>query len=226
MGRITREIRADGTATAYTYETTTSRVKTITDPKAQVTTYTYNVDDPVAQIVYTNVEHSTPSVSFTYDANYHRLTSMTDGTGTTTYSYEAVGGLGGTQIASVDGPLGNDTITFYYDELGRVSGRNINGVAASQEYDALGRVTSHTSVLGAFATSYVGMTGEPASITYPNGQTTTYAYELNAGDRHLKEIHNTLSGGATLSKFTYTTDVVRRMSTWRQQAGANAANLY
>ena len=31
-------------------------------------------------------------------------------------------------MASVDGPLANDTITYDYDVLGRVAGRAINGV--------------------------------------------------------------------------------------------------
>ena len=47
---------------------------------------------------------------------------MTDGTGTTLYSYNPITGtptLGANQLASVDGPLPNDTITYAYDELGR-----------------------------------------------------------------------------------------------------------
>ncbi len=31
------------------------------------------------------------------------------------------------RLQSIDGPLGNDTITFSYDELGRVSSQAING---------------------------------------------------------------------------------------------------
>lgn len=52
--------------------------------------------------------------------------------------------LGAGQVASVDGPLTDDTITYTYDELGRVTSRAINGVAASQTYDALGRTTAET----------------------------------------------------------------------------------
>jgi hypothetical protein len=47
-----------------------------------------------------------------------------------------------TRLASVDGPLTNDTLTYAYDELGRVVSRAINAVAVTQAYDALGRVTN------------------------------------------------------------------------------------
>ena len=47
---MTREVRADGvTATVYTYEALIGRLKTVTDPKQQVTTYTYDLDDAVQQ---------------------------------------------------------------------------------------------------------------------------------------------------------------------------------
>src|SRR5438093_9686644 len=67
QGRVTRELRADGTtATTYTYETTTSRLKTVTDPKGQVTAYAYTLDDAIQQVAYSNSQIATPSVSYTY----------------------------------------------------------------------------------------------------------------------------------------------------------------
>ena len=157
-GRVIREIRADGlTTTAYTYEATTGRLKTVTDPKGQVTTYTYNLDDTVASTVYTNAQIATPSVSLAFlsargapppragaprlrssrrpqalDPAYNRVATMVDGTGTTAYTYHPADVVGAGQVASVDGPLPNDTITYAYDELGRVVTRAINGVAATQ----------------------------------------------------------------------------------------------
>ncbi len=84
QGRVTREVRADGvTATVYTYEPLRGRLKTVTDPKQQVTTYTYALDDAVLSTVYTNAAIATPGVSYTYDAAYARVATMTDGTGVT-----------------------------------------------------------------------------------------------------------------------------------------------
>ena len=57
-------------------------------------------------MAYANSAIPTPGVSYTYDPNYSRLVTMTDGTGTTLYSYNPVTGtptLGANKLASVDG---------------------------------------------------------------------------------------------------------------------------
>ncbi len=221
-GRVTREVRADGvTATTYTYDGT-GRLITMTDPKGQVTTYAYNLDDSVQQLAFTNAAIPTAAVSYTYDTNYPRVATMGDGTGTTTYAYQAPGALGAGQVASVDGPLTDDTITYTYDELGRVTSRAINGVAASQAYDPLGRVTTETNVLGTFTYGYDGVTSRLATVSYPNGQTSAYRYFDNLGDRRLQTIHHQYPDGSTLSRFDYTYDAVGNIRTWRQQADATA----
>lgn len=228
-GRVTRELRADGlTATVYTYQPLSGRLATVTDPKQQVTTYTYALDDAILQAVFTNAQVATPSVGYTYDPVYPRVASTVDGTGTTTYTYHSAGSLGAGQVASVDGPLPNDIITYTYDELGRVASRVINGPAntTTQVYDALGRVTTETNVLGTFTYGYVGATGRLEQVTYPNGQTSSYAYYDNLGDGRLQTIHHKRPGGATLSKFDYTYDVVGNILTWRQQADSDAPTLW
>jgi YD repeat-containing protein len=153
QGRVTREIRANGSDTDYVYEAKTSRLQSTTDAKNQTTNYMYFKDDQLQQLSYANAVIATPSLSFTYDAVYGRVATMVDGIGTTTYGYHAVTtppAPGATQLASVDGPLGNDTITYAYDELGRVTTRAINGAAntVTWGFDALGRVTSEANVLG------------------------------------------------------------------------------
>jgi YD repeat-containing protein len=113
----------------YTYEPRSGRLATVTDPKGQVTTYTYGLDEAVSTITFSQAAVPTPGVSYAYDPVYARVTTMTDGTGTTAYTYHPARGLGAGQIASVDGPLANDTITYTYDALGRVATRAVNGVA-------------------------------------------------------------------------------------------------
>src|SRR5262249_53449063 len=113
---------ADGSQVRYIYETASSRVRQVIDEKDQVSQFTYNLDDTLKSVAHLNATIPTPGVSYTYDPNYARRLYMTDGTGTTTYSYNpvaAIPGLGANQLASVDGPLPNDTITYGYDELGR-----------------------------------------------------------------------------------------------------------
>lgn len=219
QGRTTAKVYADGSKIRYLYETNTSRLKQVIDEKGQVTTYHYNADDSIAQITYSNAPIATPSVAYTYDTNYSRTVSMTDGTGTTTYSYHAVPQLGANQVSAVDGPLPNDTVTYFYDQLGRMTNRAINGVATVAAFDALGRVTSSTNALGSFSYSYDGPTTRLLSATYPNGQTSTFGYYGNAGDRRLQSITNA-AGGTLLSRFAYAYNAVGNITNWTQQLGA------
>jgi len=135
----------DNTTINYLYEGqtaantvgATSRLKSSTDAKNQRTNYTYLADDNIAQITYTDsngqpLNPPTPSVSYAYDPNYNRVASMIDGSGTTAYGYNPVTVpplLGANRLASIDGPVASDTVTFSYDELGRVSNRSINDAA-------------------------------------------------------------------------------------------------
>ena len=227
QGRVLVETRADGSVTQYAYENTTPRLQRITDPKSQVETYTYARDNALLQTVYTGGAVPTPTVSFTYDSIYARPISMVDGTGTTAYGYHtiATGQLGAGQLASIDGPLTDDTITYEYDELGRVTSRAINGVGETSTFDALGRIGGQTNALGAFAYTYVGSTSRLTGVTYPNGQTTSYSYYAHAEDDRLKTIHNRYPSAATLSKFDYAYDATGNIVSWQQQADSNAPTI-
>ena len=225
-GRVTREVRADGTTdTLYTYDNA-GRVKTVTDPLDQVTTYTYNVDDSLASTGFTNETIATPDISHTYDAYYPRVLTMVDGTGTTTYVYVAPGTNGAGQLASVDGPFSSDTINYTYDELGRVLTRMLNSTGTEITYDALGRVSQLQFPIGTFDYTYVGQTARRASVTYPNDQTTTYSYFDDEHDFRLQTIHHKNPSAATLSKFDYTYDVVGNILTWRQERAGSAVKIY
>ena len=87
QGRVKCKEYADGSKVTYRYENTISRLSQRIDEKLQVTQYDYNRDDTVSRIAYNNATVATPPVAFAYDANYSRLRSMTDGTGTTRYDY-------------------------------------------------------------------------------------------------------------------------------------------
>jgi RHS repeat-associated protein len=224
QGRVTREVRADTTTdTLYTYDLA-GRLKTITDPKDQVTTHSYNLDDSLSGTAYTDEEIETPNVSYTYDSYYSRVTTMVDGIGTTSYTYVAPGTNGAGQVATIDGPLSNDTIAYAYDELGRVIQRTINGSANQVDwtFDALGRVTSEENLLGEFNYTYDGVTNRLATVTYPNDQTSTYSYLDEESDHRLQTIHHQYPDTSTLSKFDYTYDAAGNILTWRQQADSTA----
>jgi RHS repeat-associated protein len=226
QGRVTREIRADGTTdTLYTYDLT-GRLKTITDPMDQVTTFSYNNDDSLASTGFTNETIATPDISHTYETYYPRPATMVDGNGTTTYTYKAAGTNGAANLASVDGPFSSDTISYTYDELGRVLTRMLNGTGTEITYDALGRLSQLEFPVGAFDYTYAGHTGRVSTVTYPNNQTSTYSYLDDEYDFRLQTIHHKNPSAATLSKFDYTYEAVGNIMTWRQERAGSAAKIY
>lgn len=226
QGRETKEIRANGTEWISTYENTTSRLKQLTDPKGQSANYSYFVDGELKQVTHSNAVYTTPSVNLTFDPAYPRLTSIVDGTGTSTFTYHAMGGLGAGQVASVDGPGASDTVTYSYDEMGRPTGRTIDSMTTTYGFDVLHRLATVTHPPGTFALGYAGTTHRRSGLTYPSGATTTYAYTTAGGDHHLEEIHHKFPGGATLAKFNHTHDDQDNLKTWQQQDESNAARIY
>ena len=220
QGRPTAKIYPDNTQTGYNYESTTSRLKSVTDAKSQITSYAYFSDNNLKQVTYSNAVIATPGVAFTYDASYNRLLTMTDGIGATTNAYYAIStppALGAGRLASADGPLANDTINYYYDNLGRITNRAINGIAQTAAFDALGRVTVLTNALGRFTNVYVGVTARISTNFYPNGQKTILSYYGATNDFRIQQIQNRSSTNQ-LSAFSYTYDADGQIATWTQQA--------
>lgn len=218
----------------YAYENTTSRLKRVTDAMGQMTNHAYFVDNQIKQTSYANAVHATPTVSFTYDSVFDRLATMSDGTGTTTYgygpyaaysSYSAFPGSPATgagrlaaEVKAGGAGFASYTTGFNYDELGRQTGRSIDGAAnqSSVAYDALGRVSSVTNPLGTFGYDYVTPTSSQVSSTYLGNRTglrTAYSYLPNSGDRRLQTINNLTPAGATISKFEYAYNAVGNITT-------------
>ncbi len=164
----------------------TGRLLTMTDPKAQITTYTYFADGAFASTVYSptadcNAEQS-PSCTTPITGG---SAMMIDGTGLTSEHVQLSGQptrLPG-QVANVDGPLTDDTITYAYDETRPRDdardqrGRCDLGIRRNRP-DRLPRRISW----GTFTYTHEGTTTtRAATITYPNAQTTGYTYFGNGG---------------------------------------------
>ena len=227
-GRVTAKIYPDTTQFTYAYETNSSRLRSVTDAKNQTTIYDYFVDNNLKQVAYSNAVIGTPSASFTYDTNFNRVLTMTDGSGVTTYSYNPIASppsLGAGRLSSIDGPFANDTVTYFYDELGRVTNRAINSVAQKLTFDSLGRVVNLTNALGTFSNTFFGASGRISTNFYPNGQKTLFTYFGTTNDLRLQTIWNQKSGGTTLSKFDYTYDADGQIATWTSQADTNTPTV-
>ncbi len=227
QGRLVAKTFDDGKTISYNYENTTSRLKDITDAKGQKTSYSYYIDDDLKQTSYANAVIATPAVTYTYDSSYNRITSMTDGTGKTKYTYYPVNGkVGAGHLLTIDGPFGNDVIKYFYDSLGRTVKTTIDGVASSMVYDTLGRIVSATNSLGSFAYTYDNFSSRMLSVSLPNGQHTNFSYyDVNADER-LQSITNKTPANTTLSKFSYEYNTKSQITKWTQQAGTTTPTVY
>jgi RHS repeat-associated protein len=229
QGRLTSKQYSDGSTISYFYESKAGRLSQLLDEKQQITEYNYNVDDSLRSVSYGNTAKPTTGVSFTYDPDYQRIITMTDGVGTTLYSYNPITGNpapGAGELASEDGPLPNDTITFGYDELGRPVHWATDGVDSAATYDAASRITSITNALGSFSYAYEGASPRLTSRSFPNGQTEEHSYGGNLLDHTLQRITHRL-GATPISEFSYGRDIpAHRILTWSQQAGSESPLLY
>ena len=144
--------------TNYTYDTR-DRLLTKAAPGAGTLTYTYNAANMLS-LKSSNVGGA--SMTYAYD-QLNRLASVTDASGVTTYSYDAVGNLGG----------------FAYP----------NGVSTSYNYNTLNRLTQMQSTCatgagcgtpGTIIASYaytIGPAGNRLSVAELSGRTVNYTYD-------------------------------------------------
>jgi RHS repeat-associated protein len=201
QSRVTAKHYPDTSIVANTFETTTSRLKAITDALGQKKQFAYARDNRLAGISYLNALNATPNVQFAYDSSFPRIVSMTDGSGTTQYQYMPVGSFGALKPLQEVGPFLNATIAYQYDALGRLAARTVGGNSETFSYDLIGRVISHTNDLGAFSIGYLGQTKQRTSLQSAKVGT-TWAYDSNINDRRLKSISN--SGIARGYQYTTT----------------------
>jgi YD repeat-containing protein len=173
QSRVVTKQYADSSFESISYETSDSLVAQVTDALGQTTTYSYNPDNSVATISYI-ANQSTPGVVFTYDPAYRRVVSMTDGTGTTNYSYYPVSSLGANELNLVTSPVAGgstaDVVTYTYDALDRVVGVDMDGQAQSIGYDAISRITSQSNPLDSFTYGYSDATPRVTRVTSNHGR--------------------------------------------------------
>ncbi len=167
-GRVTQKIYPDSSTVNYTYDPNGSQLLSVRDARNETTSYTYDLDDELTDVAYSGPVTGTANVGFGYDPVLPRLTSMEDGTGTTSYSYYPIGSVGGGHVETVVSPVGSTTanITYTYDADGRTSNRAIDSNSESYGYtnDELVNVTNP---LGSFGYTYDSTTSNLTQISYP-----------------------------------------------------------
>lgn len=204
----------------YTYDAT-GRPKTVTDALGQVKTYSYNVDDTVSALTYTNHAdplYPTPNVTYGYDDYWPRLKVMTDKSGpngalaSTEFKYTPLGVDGALQLQSEtnDGWY-NQHMGYFYDALGRMSQRWSAESPETFTYDSLGRLATYAGDNGKSTYSYLGQSGLANSRVhiYPETNptttlTTTYSYDTTVNDRRLLGINHPNVGRSYSFGYGYT----------------------
>ncbi len=218
-GRKTSKKYADGRTDTYAYNAYSGWLETVTDPAGQQVKNEYALDGRPIATRYVNETISTPDVTLTWDSKYARVTAMVDGTGTTSYTYRAPGQSGAGGVYTIDGPLGSDTLTLAYDDLGRVTSRTLDSTAESVTYDALGRVTSVTNPLDTFTVAYSGTNGLPLTVTGSKGLSVTNTYYSATGNYLTESTAYAWSGTQNLAQFGYQYDAGGRITRWDHQVG-------
>jgi RHS repeat-associated protein len=223
QGRLTSRTYADHSAITYGYAQTISRLISRQDALGQVTHYTYGLDGLLLGRSYTNAVNVTPGVSYVWDRFYRRQVSMTDGNGTTSYSYGAAGSAGAQRLTGEVGPQSDTTRTYGYDVLGRLVTRTTaGGGAESFRYDALGRLIGHGNDLGSFTLAYLGQTAQVSSRTLDGSTTlgTVWGYQDNTHDRRLASVSNTGLSATQRSVFALETNQLGQVTSVDQSGDA------
>jgi RHS repeat-associated protein len=200
-GTLRRQYDGAGQATAYAYDTrgqlasitdplgrTTQlrydpvgKLLTRTDPSGRTTKLTYDAADQLVAVDYS--DPATPDVTnISYDADGQRV-SMTDGTGTATWTWDTLhrmtsttNGAGrtvsyhydlGDRLTAIDYPGATGTVTRSYDDADRLTAvTDWNNRQTTFDYDADSNLTTRTYPNGTTATSTYDRAGRPTDIRH------------------------------------------------------------
>ena len=213
-GLVTQKLYADGHGPCYTY-TNDGKLATRTWARGIVTNYGYDMWGNLTSTTYSD---GTPSVTLSYDA-LGRKSSVSDAAGVTSFVYDSYGNLASERW----GGLGNRVLTRHYDAYGRNVGYSVNGARKTTiGYDSsTGRIATMNEG-GNFAWQYLAGSHLKSRVSYPNGITVDYSYELNRD--LLTEVRN-YRGSIEYSRYLYANDALgRRTARNGEEYGYNNRN--
>jgi RHS repeat-associated protein len=193
LNRLASSTDPDNRTTTYTYDLAGNQ-QTVTNPAGKITTKTYDNANRLTGISYS--DGTTPSVSMGYDADGQR-TSMTDGTGTSSWSYDSLHRMtsnsnGGGLSVGYSYDLANNVTTITYPD----------GQVVTDSYDNAGQMTGVKDWFHRTTGFGYDPDGNLTSQTNPNSTTVSYDYD-NAD----QAISVTADNGGTLqASFTRTPD--------------------
>ena len=142
-GQVTGKYFADGSATAYSYDakgnlTNSITYDTILNPLESVS-MTYDSSNHLARMDYPGGKYLT----FTYDSNGRRLSSLDQLGHRLNYSYDVAG-----RLQSMTNELNAQVVNYQYDNAGRIVTKTVgNGMFTTYQYDPAGQLLGLTNRL-------------------------------------------------------------------------------
>jgi RHS repeat-associated protein len=205
MGRLTSHALPESGTTSFQYNSY-NQISQRTDARGVITTYSYDAMNRPYQISY-NVGSTgvaaTPTVTYAYGTsasqlNNGRILTLTDGLGTTTYTYD---NLARTTQAQYVISGSTYTVGYQYNLAGEVTTLTYPSTRAVQRtYDAIGRLASISDSSTTYANSFsYNAAQQRTNFTYGNGVAATIGF---TPDRLQKQSIQ-FAGGSTVYNVSY-----------------------
>jgi RHS repeat-associated protein len=195
LGQVTEETNPTEHKTKKTYDTA-GNLETLTDAAGRTATYSYNKENQLTKISYS--EAGTHTAEYEYTPN-GQLSSMSDGTGTTSYTYDQLGRLTETK----DGH--GNTVGYGYDLANDITKITYpNGKIVKDSYDKAGRLTSVADWLSHTISFAYTPNSQVATETFPEATSESDHYTYaRAGELTETKM---LKGSETLASILYKRD--------------------
>lgn len=189
-----------GSGITHTTYDTAGRVASHTDRNGVVSTMAY---DPVGHLIERRFSDATPSSTYKYDAA-GRMVEASNATDTLTWTYDLLG-----RVLTESSQRNGSTIRYTYDDAGNRLTLSIGEDGFAQyAYNNANQLVSITRGTRTFGFGYEDpdrpgvLRLERMLMTYPNGVTTTYAYDDLSRLTTVKALHDT----TTISDLSYEHD--------------------
>jgi RHS repeat-associated protein len=175
----------------------------VTNPAKQTTTYTYDPANWLTEVKYS--DGKTPTVKYEYNTDGDR-TTMTDGTGTSKYTYDQLDRLteaenGHKEKIKYEYDLANEQTKITYP----------NGKAITRAYDKDGRLEKITDWLSNTTKFTYDPNSDIAATVFPSASSDEDKYAYNEADA-MSEV-KMLKGTETLASQLYTRDSDEQVKT-------------
>ena len=195
------------------------KIKTFKNRRGATTTYDYEYDGQLNTITKPNAERG---LAYDYDT-WRRIKTITQNAegGFPAEAHTFVHDLLA-RPTSIDGPWSDDTIGYAYnDALRTVTRTSPGGITQTTTANAAGQIASIANPLGTFTNTYSVLGGQLTNVTHTGanaGFNTAFTYHGDSFDRALHTLTSSKSGGATISKHTYTYDTFGNIDSWKREA--------